>query len=150
MEKFKSWLKSWIFWLIVSVILLAVFIFLISDWMIGDDRLFVLMLLIGASIVMLLINIPKENLMKVLLTVLVSSFSVLLLFLLASILGISPDFFEGVLLPLLFALIIISWPMVLLKLIWKNKLLNQIRWSIWSPFYYIWFFISNCYIFFTL
>ncbi|MBQ5945277.1 hypothetical protein IJL65_02525 [bacterium] len=76
--------------------------------MIGDDRLFVLMLLIGASIVMLLINIPKENLMKVLLTVLVSSFSVLLLFLLASILGISPDFFEGVLLPLLFALIIIS------------------------------------------
>ena len=58
--------------------------------------------------------------MKVLLTVLISSFAFLLLFSLSSILGIYPDFFEEILIPLLLALIIPSGAMVLLKLIWKK------------------------------
>ena len=120
MERFKSWLKSWVFWLIVSVILFAILIRLLADWKVADDRLFLIMLLVAAAIVMLLLNLSRKNWMKVLLTVLVSSFALLLLFVLAGMLDISPDFFEGVLLPLLFALIIISWPMVLLKLIWKK------------------------------
>ena len=108
MERLKSWLKSWVFWLIVSVILLSLLIFLISDWMVSDDRLFVLMLLVEASIVMLLLNISRENLMKVLLTVLISSFAVLLLFLISNTLDMYPDFFEEILIPLLLALIIPS------------------------------------------
>lgn len=120
MERIKSWLKSWVFWLIVSVILFAILIRLLDDWKIADNRLFVVMLLVGAAIVMLLLNLSKKNWMKVLLTVLISSFALLLLFVLAGMLDISPDFFVGVFLPLLFTLIIISGAMVLLKLIWKK------------------------------
>jgi hypothetical protein len=58
--------------------------------------------------------------MKVLLTVLISSFAVLLLFSVSSMLGIYPDFFEEILVPLLFALIIPSGALVLFKLIWKK------------------------------
>ena len=120
MEKFKSWLKSWVFWLIITVILLALLIFLISDWKVSDDRLFVFMLLTEAAIVMLLLNISKDKLMKVALTVLICSFAVLLLFLVSSTLDMYPDFFEEILIPLLLALIIPSGAIALLKLVWKK------------------------------
>jgi hypothetical protein len=58
--------------------------------------------------------------MKVLLTVLISSVSALLLFSISSMLGIYPEFFEGILIPLLLALIIPSGTMTLLKLVWRK------------------------------
>jgi hypothetical protein len=109
-----------VFWLIITAILLAVFIFLIDEWRVSDDRLFVILLLVEAAIVMLLINISRENLLKVSLTVLISSFSVLLFFLLSNALDIYPDFFEEILLPLSLALIIPSGTITLLKLVWKK------------------------------
>lgn len=120
MERFKSWLKSWVFWLIVSVILFAVLIRLLNGWKVGDDRLFVIMLLLEAAIVMLLLNLSRKSWMKALLTILISCFAVLFLFVLAGMLDISPDFFVGVLMPLLFALIIPAGAMTLLKLVWKK------------------------------
>ena len=78
------------------------------------------MLLVEAAIVMLLLNISRKNWMKVLLTVLVSSFAALLLFMISSAWGIYPDFFGEILGPLLLALIIPSGAMVLFKLIWKK------------------------------
>lgn len=120
MATIKSWLKSWVFWLIVSVILLALLILLMNGWKVGDDWLFVLLILVEAAIIMLLLNASKENLMKISLTVLVFSLAVLLLFVVSGALNIEPDFFVGILVPLLFALIIPSWIIVLLKLIWKK------------------------------
>ena len=61
MERIKSWLKSWVFWLIVTVILFALFIFLLDGWKVGDDWLFVIMLLVEAAIVMLLLNLSRKN-----------------------------------------------------------------------------------------
>lgn len=120
MERIKSWLKSWIFWLIVSIILLVVLIVLSNGWKVGDDWLFVIMLLVEAAVVMLLLNLSRKNWMKVLLTVLISSVSALFLFSISSMLGIYPDFFEEILIPLLLALIIPSGAMTLLKLVWKK------------------------------
>jgi hypothetical protein len=61
MNRIKSWLKSWVFWLIVTVILLALLIFLLDGWRVSDDRLFVFMLLAEAAVVMLLLNVSKKN-----------------------------------------------------------------------------------------
>jgi hypothetical protein len=61
MERIKSWLKNWVFWLIVSIILLVVLIVLSDGWKVGDDWLFVIMLLVEAAIVMLLLNISRKN-----------------------------------------------------------------------------------------
>ncbi|MBO7095145.1 hypothetical protein J6V86_03060 [bacterium] len=108
MGRIKSWLKSWIFWLIVTVILLALFIFLLNGWKVGDDWLFALLILMEAAIIMLLLNASKENLMKISLTVLVFSLAVLLLFVVSGALDIEPDFFVEILVPLLFVLIIPS------------------------------------------
>lgn len=78
------------------------------------------MLLAEAAVVMLLLNVSKKNWMKVLLTILISCLAVFFLFSISSTLGIYPDFFEELLIPLLLAFIIPSGAMVLLKLVWKK------------------------------
>ena len=120
MERFKSWLKGWVFWLIVSIVLLVLLVILLDGWKVGDDRLFLIMLLVEAAVVMFLLNLSKKNWMKILLTILISSVAALFLFSLSSMLGIYPDFFEEIFIPLLLALIIPSGAMVLLKLVWKK------------------------------
>lgn len=57
----KSWLKNRIFWLIVSVVLLAVLIRLLDGRKLNDDRLFVMLLLVEAAVVMLLLNLSRKN-----------------------------------------------------------------------------------------
>ena len=120
MNATKSLLRGWIFWLIISVILLALLFYLMDDWKLDDERLGIMFLVFSITFTVFLFNASCGKGVKLPLTLLICAFAVYLLCAVADGLYIDSYLTEDLLMPLSLSLLIPSWAATLLRLVWKN------------------------------
>ena len=120
MNTIKSLLRGWVFWLIISVILLALLFYLMDDWKLDDERLGVMLLMFTITFTVFLFNISRGKGVKLPLTILICAFAVYLLCAVADGLYIDSYVTEDLFMPLSISLLVPSWAATLLRLVWKD------------------------------
>lgn len=126
----KRCLKSWIFWMLISVIIIWV-VFLYWEEMYdyyGEAVELIFFSLLITSSILCLINLSRKNGIRRLLIILICSFA----FSLFWNISYREEFADSDLLYSLCALLfffvcIPSWTLILLKLVWKNKFEDETK-----------------------
>ena len=122
MDTIKRWLRSWCFWLVLTLIFWVLTFCLIDDWKLADKRLVIFFLLSIAVFIMFLISVwHGENWIKKLTTIVICCFATLFICWLwlvpadlnSNLLDLLINLSVGVLIPSSFVL--------LLKLVWGNR-----------------------------
>lgn len=122
MDTIKRWLRSWGFWLMVTLILGVLTYCLIDDWKLADKRLVLFFFLSIIAFIMFLVSLwYGESWIKRLTTIVICCFGMLLICWLALVpADLNSDFLD-LLINLSVGVLIPSSFVLLLKLVWRNK-----------------------------